>query len=113
MISPTAFECPHCDRGTWIGDERWDPIKNIPAFASQINAFMLVINCFLKPNTRPATYLLFGLVGVVLGTWGLWRAKKHPEWGGKAAAKVGIFGGGCSVVLWLFLTFVLGVTGRR
>jgi hypothetical protein len=84
LISPTEFECPHCDRGTWMGNEekRWDPIKNLPAFASQMNVFALLIGSFLRPSTRPSQYLFFGLVGVVLGTWGLWRAKRQPEVGG-------------------------------
>jgi len=89
-------------------EKRWDPIKNLPAFASQMNAFALLISSFLRPITRPSQYLFFGLVGVVLGTWGLWRAKRQPEVGGAAAAKVGIFGGGCFVLLWLFLTYFLG-----
>ena len=114
LISPTAFDCPDCDRGTWIGnkEKRWDPIKNLPAFASQMIALAVLISSFRSPITRPPSYLFFGLVGVVLGTWGLWRAKRQPEVGGAAAAELGIFGGGCFVLLWLFLTYVLGVERR-
>jgi hypothetical protein len=93
-------------------EKRWDPIKNLPAFASQMNVFALLIGSFLRPSTRPSSDLFFGLVGVVLGTWGLWRAKRQPEVGGAAAAKVGIFNGGCFLLLWLFLTYVLGVERR-
>jgi hypothetical protein len=75
-------------------------------------AFAFFFGSFQSPITRPASYLFFGLVGVVLGTWGLWRAKRQPEVGGAAAAKVGIFNGGCFLLLWLFLTYVLGVERR-